>query len=107
MFKRKDTGTYKQLLDGVHLTDFVHGEQTMLGRFRLLAGALIPTHQHPHEQTGYMVSGHMQFEIAGERYDTLPGDMWNIPANVPHSATVFEESIVIEVFSPPREDYLA
>ena len=107
MFKKADTTSYKELTQGVHLTKYVHGEQTMLGRFRLEHAAVIPTHQHPHEQTGYMVSGHMQFEIAGERYDTLPGDMWNIPANVPHSATVFEESIVIEVFSPPREDYLA
>ena len=106
MFKKAETSTYKQLIQGVHLTNYVHSQRTMLVRFRLEAGAVIPTHQHPHEQTGFMLSGHMQFDIDGEQFDTQPGDMWSIPANIPHSATVFEEAIVIEVFSPPREDYL-
>jgi quercetin dioxygenase-like cupin family protein len=48
----------------------------------------------------------MTFIIAGEAFDTRPGDGWNIPGGVSHSVDVLEDCVVVEVFSPVREDYL-
>jgi len=84
----------------------VHGERTLLGEFHLDAGSEVPVHSHPYEQTGYLVSGRMKFEVAGDRFDALPGCSWSIPVDVEHGARVVEDSVVIEVFSPVREDYL-
>ncbi len=59
-----------------------------------------------HEQTGYMISGRLLFTIGDERCEAEPGDSWNIPSNVEHDVEVLEDTVVIEVFSPAREDYL-
>jgi quercetin dioxygenase-like cupin family protein len=53
-----------------------------------------------------MISGKMTFTIDGEDFETGPGDSWSIPGNAEHSVNVHEDSVVIEVFSPVREDYL-
>jgi quercetin dioxygenase-like cupin family protein len=106
MFKKSNIGVHTELIKGVHLKTMVYGDQTLLTEVRLEKGAIIPPHGHPHEQTGYMVSGHMDFLINGEHHITKPGDSWNIAGEVEHGATALDESVVIEVFSPIREDYL-
>jgi len=65
-----------------------------------------PGHSHPHEQTGYLVSGHLRLWIKDEAYDVTPGDSWCIPADILHRAEILEDAIAIEIFSPVREDYL-
>ena len=107
MFYKKDSGKYKKAFDGVTYKTLVYGDKTSLGEFFLEKGSIVPTHSHPHEQTGYMISGRMTFIIAGENHNAEPGDSWNIPGNVEHSVEVHEDSVVIEVFSPTREDYLS
>ena len=67
---------------------------------KLEKGAVIPPHGHPHEQTGYLISGQMEFVVDGENIIAKPGDSWNIPGDVEHSATAIDETVVIEVFSP-------
>jgi quercetin dioxygenase-like cupin family protein len=74
--------------------------------FRMEKGETLPLHHHPHEQTGYLVSGHIIMEIDGQKFDLRPGDSWVIPGNVPHYAEIIEDSVAIEVFSPVREDFL-
>lgn len=106
MFKKTKPSGYTELVKGVHLKTLVHGDQTLLTEVRFEKGAVIPLHSHLHEQTGYLVSGHLEFLVDGETIKARPGDSWNIPGNVEHGATALEESLVIEVFSPVREDYL-
>jgi quercetin dioxygenase-like cupin family protein len=106
MFKETKATGYTELVKGVHLKTMVYGENTLMTEVRLEKGAVIPLHQHPHEQTGYMVSGHMDFLVNGEHHIAKPGDSWNIAGNVEHGATAIEESVVVEVFSPVRDDYL-
>ena len=106
MFKKSSVGDHTELIKGVHLKTMVYGTHTLLTEVRMEKGAVIPPHKHPHEQTGYLVSGHMDFLVDGEHHITKPGDSWNIAGDVEHGATVIEESVVIEVFSPVREDYL-
>lgn len=106
MFCKKDTGASRQLLEGVDLTTLVHGEKTLMGKFRIAKGAAIPAHSHPHEQTGIMISGRLRFKVSGKITDVEPGDSWCLTGGVEHSAEALEDSVVVEVFSPVREDYL-
>jgi quercetin dioxygenase-like cupin family protein len=104
-YKKNDTG-YRELSEGVRIKALVHGERTMLTEFRLKKGKLVPSHSHPHEQTGYLVSGRIDFIIGEEKFEAGPGDSWCIPGDVGHSGQVLEDSVVVEIFAPVREDYL-
>jgi quercetin dioxygenase-like cupin family protein len=106
MFRKKNTGESKQLMEGIELTTLVHGEKTLMGQFKIAKGSAIPSHSHPHEQTGFLVSGKVRFNVDGEIMDAEAGDSWCLPGNVEHSAEALEDSVIIEVFSPVREDYL-
>ena len=106
MFRKKDTGVSRELLEGIDLTTLVHGDKTLMGQFKLSKGSIVPTHSHPHEQTGIMISGKLRFIVEGEIMDVETGDSWCLPGGVEHSAEALEDSVVIEVFSPVREDYL-
>jgi len=106
MFRKKDTGDSRQLLEGVDLTTLVHGEKTLMGQFKIAKGSAVPMHSHPHEQTGIMISGKLRFNVDGEISDVETGDSWCLSGGVEHSAEALEDSVIIEVFSPVREDYL-
>jgi quercetin dioxygenase-like cupin family protein len=103
--KANDDG-YRELLDGVRLKAISYGERTLLTEVRFEKGAVVPEHQHPHEQTGYLVSGSLRFFSGDQEATATPGDSWNLPSGLPHGAEALEDSVVIEVFSPVREDYL-
>jgi quercetin dioxygenase-like cupin family protein len=80
-------------------------ESAMICEFRSKADVHIPLHSHPHEQLGYVISGHLDITIAGTTYSCDPGDSYAIPGGVEHSAVFPVESTIIDVFSPPREEY--
>jgi quercetin dioxygenase-like cupin family protein len=106
MFYKKDLTNYKKAFEGVTYKTLTYGDKTSLGEFHLEKGIVIPIHKHPHEQTGYMISGRMTFIINGERHSAEPGDSWCIQGNVEHGVEVHEDSVLVEIFSPVREDYL-
>ena len=106
MFYKSVEEGYKTTLEGIQLKALVYGENTMLCEFRLRGGSQLPSHGHPHEQTGYLVAGRLNMVIGDERFEVTPGDSWNIPGSVEHSAEILEDAVVIEVFYPVREDYL-
>ncbi len=106
MFRKHDASGYKDVLDKIRLKTLAHGERTLLTEFRLDRGAVLPKHSHPHEQTGYLVSGRLDLIIGNETYAAAPGDSWCIPGNTEHHAVAHEDSVAVEVFSPVREDYL-
>ena len=106
MFCKKDTAESRQLVEGVELSTLVHGEKTLMGQFKIAGGCEVPAHSHPYEQTGILISGRLRFNVDGEIFDADPGDSWCLPGDVEHSAEALEDSVVIEVFSPVREDYL-
>ena len=106
MFHKNDIGGYKQMLEGIKIKTLVFGKKTLLTEFRLEKESKIPRHSHPHEQTGYLVSGRMLLFIGEETFETEAGDSWSLPGDVEHSAEIIEDSIAVEVFSPVREDYL-
>ncbi|PKG33190.1 cupin domain-containing protein [Methanoregula sp.] len=106
MFSRHTETGCRESLPGITQKTLVFGTNTLMAEFRLKKGSQLPRHSHPHEQTGYLVSGHMTLRIHDEESDIRPGDSWNIPGNVEHSAVIHEDSVAIEVFCPVREDYL-
>jgi len=106
MFTKNDERNLKPHIEGIKYKTLAFGERTSLSEFILEKGSVIPKHKHPHEQTGYVISGQMIFTIGNERFEAEPGDSWNIPSNVEHDVEVLEDTVVIEVFSPAREDYL-
>lgn len=97
---------YIDVLDGVKRKTLVYGEKTLLAEFRLTGGKTLPLHSHPQEQTGYLISGKLSMTIGGERHLFLPGAGWSIPGGTEHGVEIIEDSVVVEVFSPVREDYL-
>lgn len=106
IFGKQDRNNYTNPLPGIQMKTICYGERTLMTEFLLERDHDLPIHAHPYEQTGYLVSGHIVLTIDGEPHDTLPGDSWCIPLNVPHGARVIDDSVAIEVFSPVREDYL-
>ncbi len=107
MHYKPGQSAYKELLSGVFMKVLTVGDQSMLCKFELKQGAVIPAHQHPQEQCGYMVSGKMRF--FGDEGEAIiePGCSWNFKGGVVHGVVVLEDSVVVEVFSPVRQDYLA
>jgi quercetin dioxygenase-like cupin family protein len=106
MFTKHSAEGYRTVTPGVELRVLCHGAATMLTEFRLAAGHELPAHSHPHEQTGYLVRGSIKLRIGDETHDVAPGDSWCIAGGVEHEATIVEDSIAVEVFSPVRRDLL-
>ena len=105
MINRHSDNHFQVMTDGIQIKTLVLGEATLLAEFKLSKNALVPWHSHPYEQTGYLVSGNILLHIDKEKYEMKKGDSWCIPKNIPHQAEVLEDSIALEIFSPPREDY--
>lgn len=102
---RRDSARPVEMFPGVVRRTLTAGDRMMLIEVTLDRGAVVPSHSHPHEQTGYLVSGRLRLEIEGEVRDLSPGDCWMIPGGVAHQATALEPSVLVDVFSPPREEY--
>jgi quercetin dioxygenase-like cupin family protein len=66
----------------------------------------IPSHTHPHEQVGYLAKGRVKMIIDGKEFELKQGDSYYAASNVPHGALTLEPSVIVDTFSPPREDYL-
>jgi quercetin dioxygenase-like cupin family protein len=89
---------------------FVHGEQAMVARIELQSGCLVPRHAHANEQISLVVSGALKFilgdEGATEEVIVRTGELLVIPGNVPHAVETLEHTINIDIFAPPREDWI-
>ena len=94
------------LMDGLRARA-VNGERITLALFELDPGIAMPEHRHPNEQVGMVVRGEFTFTVGGETRLRQPGDMWVIPAGLPHSVVRAGEAgcTIVETFSPPRDDW--
>ena len=106
MLYKPNSSNYKELVPGVFMKPLTYGDNSLLCEFHLNKGAVIPAHQHPQEQIGYLVQGSLRF-FGGEGENVVePGYSWNFKGGVIHGAEALVDSVVIEVFSPVRQDYL-
>ena len=107
MFYKPNSLNYKEPLAGVFMKPLTHGNNSLLCEFQLKQGAVIHAHQHTQEQTGYLVRGSMRFFGDEGEIFVETGCSWNFKGGIVHGAEVLEDSVVIEVFSPVRQDYLS
>ena len=84
----------------------VVGEQIMLARVFLKKGAHVPEHHHHNEQVTYILEGALKFAIDGKEIVVRSGEVLCIPSNMPHEAWALEDTLDLDVFTPPREDWL-
>ncbi|MBU1012083.1 MAG: cupin domain-containing protein [Bacteroidetes bacterium] len=91
---------------GVSFQVLAVGKKSMVTKMNYKIGDQVPVHSHPNEQSGYVISG--KYKIKFQTYDELlyPGDSYSIPENIDHTWEVIEAGEVIDVFTPPRLDYL-
>ncbi len=84
----------------------ITGDKAMVAQIRLAPGAVVPRHQHESEQFTYILKGALKVEVEGKHVVVRQGEVLRVPSNVPHGAVALEETLNLEVFSPPRPDWL-
>jgi quercetin dioxygenase-like cupin family protein len=87
----------------------ITGERMMLTHVYLKRGAIVPLHSHDNEQLTYILEGALRFWIGDEQsepIDIRAGEVLHIPSNVPHKAEALEDTLDVDIFSPPRQDWL-
>jgi quercetin dioxygenase-like cupin family protein len=84
----------------------VSGERSMLARIILRKGCIVPLHSHENEQISYILEGALKFLIEGREIVVSAGEVLVIPSHVPHSAEALEDTVDLDLFCPPREDWL-
>lgn len=87
----------------------ITGDRMMLAHVYLKKGAIVPRHSHENEQITYILEGGLRFWIGADEsqiIDVLPGEVLHIPSHVPHKAEALEDTLDVDIFSPPRQDWL-
>lgn len=84
----------------------ISGKNEMLGYIVLLKGSVVPAHKHVSEQITFILKGALRFTINGKDTVVKEGEVLVIPSNVEHAAIAIEDTIDLDCFSPPREDWL-
>ena len=82
------------------------GDQVMVARVLLKKGCVVPLHSHFNEQVTHVQSGALHFTIQGQEITVKAGEFLCIPPNVPHTAVALEDTVDIDIFTPPREDWI-
>jgi len=84
----------------------VHTETMTIARIHLGAGALVPSHEHPQEQVATVLVGSLRFVVGGEEQIVAAGESMFVPGGIPHEVEALEDSLVLDVFSPVRDDWV-
>ena len=95
----------KRTFKGVDFELLSSGQKSMITKMNYKIGDSVPLHKHPNEQAGYVISGKIRLQFENNNQILTNGDSYVIPENVNHSIEVIEAGEVIDVFTPPREDY--
>jgi quercetin dioxygenase-like cupin family protein len=106
-FTRLDAIAPQLLADG-YLARALHGERVTMAIVEIDPGAELPEHRHDNEQLGLVVEGSVRFRVGEEERSLGPGEAWRIASNTSHSVSAGESgALVLDVFSPPREEWRA
>ncbi|HUK48742.1 MAG TPA: cupin domain-containing protein [Terriglobales bacterium] len=82
------------------------GHQVMLARVLLKKGCIVPLHSHVNEQLSYILEGALKFYIDGQEIIVRAGEVLTIPPNMPHKAEALEDTVDLDIFHPPRADWI-
>ncbi len=96
---------YERLNPLLH-RQFVVGQDVMLAHIRLLTGCIVPKHSHYHEQLSYIMEGKLKFSIGRRQIIVRAGEVLAIPPHVPHKVEALRDSVALDIFTPPREDWI-
>lgn len=96
----------KKVFKGVNLDSLACGEKSLVTKMNYVKGNFATLHKHPHEQSGYVISGKYILTLDNIAYELKAGDSYSIPSDREHSFEVLEGGEVVDVFCPVREDYL-
>lgn len=94
-----------EMLPGVHRRTLGTTDEVMLCEFFLEKDSFVPPHSHKNDQVGYLVYGLIEFTIGDQTRTLQPGESYAIPGGIIHSAKALANSLAIDCFSPPRDDY--
>ena len=106
MFRANAEATAVEMFPGVVRRTLTSGDRSTLVEITLAHDSVVPDHNHPHEQAGYVVSGRVLFVIDGEQRELHAGDSYLVPGGAMHRVTALELAVCIDIFSPVREEYL-
>ncbi len=96
----------ERVADGIQ-RQMIVGEKLMICRLTIQPGVVTPVHSHVHEQVTIVERGRVRYIVNGVERVVSPGDVLHFPPHVPHGATMLEEEVVlVDVFTPLREDFL-
>ncbi len=87
----------------------ITGDDVMVAQVFLKKGAVVPMHSHHNEQVTYILEGALRFTIGGDNprtVDVRAGEVLHLPSNVPHEAVALEDTLDLDMFSPPRQDWI-
>lgn len=99
----------KEQVSGMLDRRLITGDRVMLAHVYLKKGAIVPQHSHENEQITYILEGGLRFWIGKDEsqvIDVLPGEVLHIPSYVLHKAEALEDTVDVDIFSPPRQDWL-
>jgi quercetin dioxygenase-like cupin family protein len=105
-FFNSNTKNKVKIWDGIN-GSLYHSDQMTFAHIIIDKGAILPEHQHLHEQWMHLLTGEIEFTIGGETKMLTDGMIAYIPCNIPHSARAITECKVIDCFYPVREDFVA
>lgn len=86
---------------------YLTGTNTMLARIGLKKGAVVPRHSHVHEQISHVVEGALLFRVEGDEVTVRAGEILCIPPHLPHEVVAIEDSVALDIFNPPRQDWIS
>ncbi|HEX9576936.1 MAG TPA: cupin domain-containing protein [Myxococcales bacterium] len=88
----------------------ITGERMMIAQIFLKKGSVVPRHQHENEQITYILEGALRFHLGADGAQEIivrAGEVLTIPPNLPHTAEALEDTLDVDIFDPPRQDWLS
>lgn len=106
VFIEAHTKAWEPAGDGIRRKVMGYDERIMLVQVEFQKGAVGAVHHHPHTQVTHVDRGVFEVEIGGEKKVLKEGDVFLAPSNVPHGVVCLESGVLIDVFTPMREDFI-
>ncbi len=100
-------GSWINLREKISATPLSYDERCLLMLFKIEAGGIVPMHAHPQSQYGLVISGRGVFATKDAKIEVSEGDSYCIPANEEHGFEAIEEVLILDIFVPPRMDYVS
>ena len=96
----------QEVMNPLLMRQLVVGQKIMLARLELKKGCIVPEHSHYHEQVTFVLDGALKFWIDGKEVVVQSGEVLTIPPHMPHRVEALVDTLDIDIFSPPREDWI-